>query len=114
MSLRVIEIIVPSESASIVREILDENSPIDRWNIAEDHEDDSRVVIRALLDPDYQQSTLDALHDCLNDHEGWRILISPVEAALSGRDVLMPRPANLRATHSEFRRSVQGVRAGFI
>lgn len=85
MALRIIEIIAPAEEGGTVRRVLSENRPIESWTVQEGAEGSRRVVIRALVDPDYQQATLDALYDALSAIEGWRIVVQPVDASL-------PRP----------------------
>ncbi len=82
MSLRVIEVVAPSELASTVRKVFSEHKPIDVWSIAENEEGGRRIVLRALLDPEYQQSTLDALQDALSGSDGWHILLHPLDAAI--------------------------------
>lgn len=82
MALRVVEIIAPSDHASTIRKVFAEHTPIDAWSIAENEEGGRRVVIRALVDPDYQQSTLDALQDALSGSESWRILLHPLDASI--------------------------------
>ncbi len=82
MALRVVEVIAPSDLASSIRKVFQEHKPIDVWSVAENEEGGRRVVIRALLDPDYQQSTLDALQDALTGSEGWHILLHPLDAAI--------------------------------
>jgi len=82
MALRVVEVVAPSELAPSVRKVFQEHKPIDVWSVAENEEGGRRAVIRALVDPDYQQSTLDALQDALTGSEGWQILLHPLDAAI--------------------------------
>ena len=82
MALRVVEVIAPSDLAPSIRKVFQEHKPIDVWSVAENEEGGRRVVIRALVDPDYQQSTLDALQDALTGSEGWRVLLHPLDAAI--------------------------------
>ena len=82
MSLRVLEVIAPSDHGSSIRKVFAEHKPIDVWSIAENEEGGRRIVLRALVDPDYQQSTLDALQDALSGSEGWQILLHPLDAAI--------------------------------
>jgi len=82
MALRVVEVVAPSDLASSVRKVFQEHKPIDVWSVAENEEGGRRIVIRALLDPDYQQSTLDALQDALTGSEGWQILLHPLDAVI--------------------------------
>jgi len=82
MSLRVVEVVAPSELGSSIRKVFAEHKPIDVWSIAENEEGGRRIVLRALVDPDYQQSTLDALQDALSGAEGWHILLHPLDAAI--------------------------------
>lgn len=82
MALRVVEVIAPSELGAAIRKVFAEHKPIDVWSIAENEEGGRRIVLRALVDPDYQQSTLDALQDALTGAEGWHILLHPLDAAI--------------------------------
>jgi len=82
MALRVVEVVAPSDLAPSIRKVFQEQKPIDVWSVAENEEGGRRVVIRALVDPDYQQATLDALQDTLTGSEGWRILLHPLDAAI--------------------------------
>lgn len=82
MALRVVEVVAPSDLSQSIRKVFQEHKPIDVWSVAENEEGGRRVVIRALVDPDYQQSTLDALQDALSGSEGWRILLHPLDAAI--------------------------------
>lgn len=82
MGLRIVEIVAPSDLASAIRKAFAEHPPIDVWSVAENEEGGRRVAMRALVDPDYQQDTLDALQDALTGAEGWRILLLPLDAAL--------------------------------
>jgi uncharacterized hydrophobic protein (TIGR00341 family) len=82
MALRVVEVIAPSDLASSIRKVFAEHKPIDVWSIAENEEGGRRIVLRALVDPDYQQSTLDALQDALSGSEGWQLLLHPLDAAI--------------------------------
>jgi len=82
MALRVVEVIAPSELGAAIRKVFAEHKPIDVWSIAENEEGGRRIVLRALVDPDYQQSTLDALQDALTGAEGWHLLLHPLDAAI--------------------------------
>ena len=82
MGLRVVEVVAPSALASEIRKAFAEHPPVDVWSVAENEEGGRRVAMRALVDPDYQQDTLDALQDALTGSEGWRILLLPLDAAL--------------------------------
>jgi uncharacterized hydrophobic protein (TIGR00341 family) len=82
MALRIIEVVASSDQGGTIRKVFSEHRPIDSWSVAEQEEGGRRVVIRALVDPDYQQSTLDALQDALTGSEGWRIVLHPVDAAI--------------------------------
>ncbi len=82
MALRIIEVVAPGDMGGTIRKVFSEHRPIDSWSVAEHEEGGRRVVIRALVDPDYQQSTLDALQDALTGSEGWRIVLHPVDAVI--------------------------------
>jgi len=101
MAIRVIEIIAPDDMGGAIRKVFSEHRPVETWAVAEQEEGGRRVVIRALVDPDYQQSTLDALQDALSGTEGWRIVLQPVDAVI-------PKPEpddNERATREAHRRA---------
>lgn len=82
MALRVVEVFAPHEMGTVIRKVFQEHTPVDVWSVAENEEGGRRVVFRALVDPDYQQDTLDALQDALTGSEGWRILLLPLDATL--------------------------------
>ncbi len=82
MAVRVIEVIAPADKGQTIRRVFEENRPIESWSIAEQEEGGRRIVMRALVDPDYQQSTLDALQDSLSGTEGWRIVLQPTDAVI--------------------------------
>ncbi len=82
MAVRVIEVIAPADQGQTIRRVFKEHRPIESWSIAEQEEGGRRVVMRALVDPDYQQSTLDALQDALSGSEGWRIVLQPTDAVI--------------------------------
>lgn len=82
MALRVVEVVAASDASQSIRRVFQEHEPIDVWSVAEQEEGGRRVVFRALLDPDYQQATLDGLQDALSGTENWRILLHPLDAAI--------------------------------
>lgn len=105
MALRVIEIVAPGERGATIRKVFAEHRPIESWAVAEQEEGGRRVVVRALVDPDYQQSTLDALQDALSGTEGWHIVLQPVDAVIPKPDPdendRAAREAHRRATTRE-------------
>lgn len=105
MAVRIIEIVAPEDQGSTIRKIFNEHQPIESWSVAEQEEGGRRVVIRALVDPDYQQSTLDALQDSLCDIEDWRIILQPIDAIIPkpepDEEGRAARDAHRRATTRE-------------
>lgn len=106
MALRIIEIVMPSDMSGLIRKTLDEHPPVDVWRVAETEEGGRRVVLRALVDPDYQQATLDALHDALSGSENWRIVLQPVDAAIPRPE---PDEEGARAREEQRRSSTREV-----
>ncbi len=101
MAVRIIEVIAPGDQNATIRKVFKEHRPIESWAVAEQEEGGRRTVIRALVDPDYQQSTLDALQDALTGTEGWRIVLLPTDAVIP-----KPEPDEAeRETREEHRRA---------
>lgn len=89
MSLRIIEISAPEKSSDKIKELAEEYNAVDCWQSEHQgwlsKDDDKRMTTRILVDVTNQQDMMDALTRAVNDHEGWRIILLPVEAT-------MPRP----------------------
>ena len=111
MAVRVIEIVVPAGQGAAVRKVLSEYRPIESWSVAENEEGGRRTVIKALVDPDYQQSTLDALQDALSGTEGWRIVLQPTDAVIPKPE---PDEAEREAREAQRRASTREVLHGQI
>jgi len=105
MAVRVIEVIAPRDQGATIRKVFAEHRPIESWSVAEQEEGGRRTVIKALVDPDYQQSTLDALQDALSGTEGWRIVLQPTDAVIPrpepDEEARKTREAHRRATTRE-------------
>jgi uncharacterized hydrophobic protein (TIGR00341 family) len=91
MSLRIIEISAPENSSDKIKELAEEYNAVDCWQSErkewQSKDDDKRMTTRILVDVTNQQDMMDALTRAVNDHDGWRIILLPVEAT-------MPRPEN--------------------
>jgi len=105
MAVRIIEVVAPAEQGGTIRKVFAEHRPIESWSVAEQEEGGRRIVIKALVDPDYQQSTLDALQDALTGADGWRIVLQPTDAVIPkpdpDEDERRTREAHRRATTRE-------------
>ena len=90
MTLRIIEISAPADSADKIKELAEHYEAIDCWHHSGktwfSKKDDTRETTRILIDVGNQQDLLDALTRAVNKNEGWRILLIPVEASLPAHE----------------------------
>ena len=86
MSLRIIEISAPEKASDKIRELSEKYNAIDCWQSARkswlSKGDDNRMTSRILVDVSNQQDMIDALTRAVQNNEGWRIILLPVEAAI--------------------------------
>ncbi len=86
MSLRIIEISAPEKSSDKIRELAEKNNAIDCWQTKRKswfgNNDEERTTTRILVDVKNQQELMDALTRRVQNNDGWRILLLPVEATL--------------------------------
>ena len=97
--MRIIEVVTDCGHADTLCGIGEHHGVLDRWIIPAVDEQ-SRCTVRLLVQPEKQQSVIDAIQQALEKIEATRIIISPVEATL-------PRPA---ADEEEKARSVTRTR----
>ena len=95
--MRVIEVIAEHGNVDTLRGIAEQNEVFDIWTGQVD--EDGRSSTRMLVQPDKQQSVLDALQAAVGASENARILILPVEASL-------PRPAEETDEEEQKRQAV--------
>ncbi len=86
MSLRIIEISAPEKASDKIKELADRYSAIDCWQTKRKSwlgkNDEERTTTRILVDVMNQQELMDALTRRVQNNDGWRILLLPVEATL--------------------------------
>ncbi len=80
MSLRLIEVTLPAERIKTLEKIADKYNAIDLW-FTPKNEEGTRIV-SILVDRLNQQEILDSIQNNLNDSEGWRAVLLPVEASV--------------------------------
>ena len=81
MAIRLLEVIAPLRRADAIEKILQESDAFDIWRVAETEGDGSRVVMHALVETG-RQDLIDRLQDELAGRENWRIILTPVDAAI--------------------------------
>jgi uncharacterized hydrophobic protein (TIGR00341 family) len=79
MPLRVVEVIVPKDSAFEVQEALKESHAFSQWCC---DSDGGCRIIKALLDSDNVEMTLDLLNKRFTFDEDFRVIVYPLEAAI--------------------------------
>jgi len=82
MSLRLIEIIVPTDAASPLAELPESDDVLGRWSSLLD---DDRTLVRILVSAERSEELLDRLESWFSRVDGFRVMLLPVEATL-------PRP----------------------
>lgn len=86
MSLRIVEISAPEDASEKIKELAERYEAIDCWQAERKSwlykKEDHRITSRILIDVQNQQDLIDALTSAVNDNDGWRILLLPVEATL--------------------------------
>lgn len=82
MQLRLIEIVLPPNSAAASSKLLHEDQMLGRWD---DVLDDDSLLIRLLVDAAKTEELLDDLQNRFSSEEKFRVMLLPVEATL-------PRP----------------------
>ena len=82
MALRLIDIMLPADQASALRELLEGLSP---QGVVDESLADGRMLLRLLLEAERTGPVVDGINDRFGHVTGFRLLIMPVEAAL-------PRP----------------------
>ena len=98
MSLRIIEISAPGKSSDKIRDLAERYEAIDVWQTKRkswfnNNNDEDRTTTRILVDIKSQQELMDALTRCVQNNDGWRILLLPVEATL-------PKPVEVEPTEA--------------
>lgn len=104
MSLRIIEISAPEDASDKIRELAERYEAIDCWQAKRKSwfgkESEERTTSRILVDVKNQQTLIDALTRRVQNNEGWRIMLLPVEATL-------PRPEETQKEKEEAKQDTQ-------
>lgn len=79
MPLRLIEIILPTDSSAIIDQLPSNVHVLGRWD---DRISDEQDLIRILVSAENAEALLDDLEDRFAKREGFRVLLLPVEATL--------------------------------
>ncbi|VAX01870.1 Uncharacterized protein, MJ0678-like [hydrothermal vent metagenome] len=87
--MRLIEVVVDAGHIDTIKGIAEQHDIIDCWSIKGFEE--GRCIVRMLVEPDKQQTVLDAVQNVIATSENARVLILPVEATL-------PRPEQIAKT----------------
>jgi len=86
MTLRIIEISAPSESAEKIKTLAERYEAIDVWHTENKKwfgkRENPRETTRILIDVRHQQNLMDALQRSVQNNDDWRIMLIPVEATL--------------------------------
>ncbi len=90
MALRLIELIIPADSASAIESLTSVQNVLGRW---EEHLVDDRLLVRFLVQVEKSESILDELESKFAAVPGFRVMLLPIEATL-------PRPAPLEEDDS--------------
>ena len=93
MSDRLIEILVPPDQASKLRDLIASHDAVRWWHAP----DDTRAVFRLLAPAERVESILDPLQVALGVTEGFHAVVLAVEAALPQRDTLEEEQAQKKA-----------------
>ena len=86
MTLRIIEISAPEKSSEKIQDLAERYNAIDCWQSKRKSwfgkNEEERSTTRILVDVANQQDLMDALTRTVQNNEGWRIILVPVEATL--------------------------------
>ena len=91
MSLRLLEIIVPTESAQAIAELPNLRNVLGRWD---DTLGDDKSLVRVLVNVEQTEEMLDDLESRFASVDGFRVMLLPIEATL-------PRPREAEKSESK-------------
>lgn len=103
MSLRLIEMLIPEEKQEEAESLLEENELIfDYWY---DWVSENQVVVKIVVSAEKSQNILDELDDNFSSYEGFRMILTPLEA-------MVPRPEEEEEKEGEKEEEGEETRVG--
>ena len=84
--MKIIEVITHRDYIDTVKTVGKQHGAIDQW-VVSSPEDESRQVVRLLVDDPHRQAVMDGLQSGLSMNSSARIIILPVEATLPKADI---------------------------